>query len=115
MKPHTASSDGRELEEGEAFPDSSISAKDWRREYGQQWDSKKSLTDNLVERENHAFVNSQAWLANCHGLGLEIMYGLARGEGIEALIEEVGDYQGPTALLRDAAGWLVGRGEWGVA
>ena len=34
-----AFSDGREMEEGEAFPVSSISAKDWRRGYGQEWDA----------------------------------------------------------------------------
>ena len=37
-----AFSDGREMGEWEAFPISSISAKDWRREYGQEWDSKKT-------------------------------------------------------------------------
>ena len=43
-KPETtyAFSDGRELEDGEDFPAASISAKDWKREYHQEWDSKKS-------------------------------------------------------------------------
>ena len=107
-----AFSDGRELGEGETFSDSSVSSKDWRREFGQEWDSTKTLKDNLVQREEHAFGNAQLWMTPCHGLNLETMYGLARGEGIEALIQEIGDYEGPTALLRDAAEWLVGRGEW---
>ena len=48
----------------------------------------------------------------CHGLSLETLQAIAEGEDIEALIEEVGDYQGPTALLVDAANWLAGRKEW---
>ena len=44
-------SDGRDLEEGEVFPNSSVKAKDWRREYGQEWDGKKSLKENLIQRE----------------------------------------------------------------
>ena len=102
-----AFSDGREMEEGEAFPVSSISAKDWRREYGQEWDSKKTLKDNLIQREEHAYFNSQLWMTPCHGLSLETLQGIAEGGDIPALIEEVGDYKGPTALLRDAAGYLV--------
>ena len=43
-----AFSDSRELGEGEAFPDSSISAKDWRREYGQEWNCTKTLKENLL-------------------------------------------------------------------
>ena len=42
---------------------------------------------------------------------LETLQAIAAGENIEALILEA-DYKGPTALLRDAAGWLVGRKEW---
>ena len=37
-----AFSDGRELKDGEDFPPDAISEKDWKRDYGQQWDSKKS-------------------------------------------------------------------------
>ena len=73
-------SDGRELEEGEAFPPNSIQAKDWKREYGQQWDCKKSLKDNLIERENHAYFNAQLWMTNCFGLNLETLYAIAAGE-----------------------------------
>ena len=104
--------DGRELEEEEVFPHDSISARDWKREYHQEWDSKKSLKDNLIQREEDALFNSQLWMANCHGLSLETLNGIAEGENVEALIEEVGDYEGPTALLRDAAGWLAGQREW---
>ena len=107
-----AFSDGREMGEGEAFPVSSISAKDWRREYGQEWDSKKTLKDNLLLREEYAYFNSQLWMTPCHGLSLETLQAIAAGENIEALIEEVGDYQGSTALLRDTAAWLTGRREW---
>ena len=107
-----AFSDGRELEEGESFPDSSISAKTWRREYGQQWDSKKSLKDNLIKREEDAYFNSQLWMTLCLSLSLETLQAIGAGQNIESLIEEVGDYQGPAALLRDTAAWLAGRREW---
>ena len=107
-----AFSDGRELEEGEAFPTDSISAKDWKREYHQEWDSKKSLTDNLIQREEDAYFNAQLWITPCRGLSLETLYGIARGENIEAPIQEIGDYEGPAALLRDTADWLAGRREW---
>ena len=107
-----AFSDGRELTDSEAFPDDSISAKTWRREYGQQWDSKKSLKDNLIQREEDAYFNSQLWLTLCLGLNLETLHAIAKGGDIEALIEEVGDYEGPAALLRDTAAWLAGRREW---
>ena len=107
-----AFSDGRELEEGESFPDSSISAKTWRREYGQQWDSKKTLKENLIKREEDAYFNSQLWMTLCLSLSLETLQAIGAGQNIEALIEEVGDYQGPAALLRDTADWLAGRREW---
>ena len=106
-----AFSDGRELEDGEDFPTDSISAKDWKREYHQGWDSKKSLEDNLIQREEDAYFNAQLWMTPCLSLNLETLQAIAAGENIEALILEA-DYQGPTALLRDAAGWLVGRKEW---
>ena len=107
-----AFSDGRELEAGEVFPNSSIQAKDWRREYNQQWDYRRTLKDNLIQREEDAYFNSQLWMTPCLGLSLEMLYGIGKGEVIEALIQEIGDYQGPTALVRDAADWLVGRRTW---
>ena len=107
-----AFSDGRDLEKGEDFPDDSISAKEWKAQYHQAWDTRKSLIDNLWQREEDALFNSQLWMANCHGLSLETLHGIAAGENVEALMEEVGDYQGPTALLRDTANWLAGKREW---
>ena len=107
-----AFSDGRELEEGESFPPDSISAKDWKREYHQEWDSKKSLKDNLIQREEDAYFNAQLWMTLCLSLSLETLQAIGAGGDIESLIEEVGDYQGPAALLRDTAAWLTGRREW---
>ena len=101
-----AFSDGRELEDGEAFPTDSISAKDWRREFGQEWDSRKTLKDNLIQREDYAYFNAQLWMTPCHGLSMETLHGIVAGGDIEALIMEVGDYQGPAALLRDTAAYL---------
>ena len=107
-----AFSDGRDLEKGEDFPTESISAKDWKAQYHQAWDTRKTLTENLWQREEDALFNSQLWMAPCHGLSLETLHGIAEGENVEALIEEVGDYEGPTALLRDTSDWLAGRREW---
>ena len=107
-----AFSDGRDLEEGEAFPTDSISAKEWKSQYHQKWECKKSLIENLWQREEDAYFNSQLWMTPCHGLSLETLHGIAEGENAEALIQEVGDYQGPTALLVDAAAWLTGHKEW---
>ena len=107
-----AFSDGRELEEGESFPPNAIQAKDWRREFGQLWDCRRTLKDNLLQREEDAFFNAQLWMTPCLSLSLEMLYGIAKGEVIEALIQEIGDYQGPAALLRDTADWLAGRREW---
>ena len=45
-----AFSDGRDLEDGEDFPTDSISAKEWKSEYNQQWDTRKSLIENLWQR-----------------------------------------------------------------
>ena len=100
------------MEDGEDFPTDSISSKDWKAEYHQAWDTRKSLIENLWQREEDALFNSQTWMANCHGLSLETLNGIAEGENVEALMEEVGDYEGPTALLRDAAGWLAGQRKW---
>ena len=112
-----AFSDGRDLEDGEDFPTDSISAKEWKSEHNQVWDTRKSLIENLWQREEDALFNSQLWMANCHGLSMETLQAIAAGEDIEALIQEVGDYQGPTALLVDVANWLhppkeSGRKEW---
>ena len=107
-----AFSDGRDLPKGEDFPAESISAKEWKAQYHQTWDTRKSLIENLWQREEDALFNSQLWMANCHGLSTETLQAIAAGEDIEAIIEEVGDYQGPTALLVDAANWLAGRKEW---
>ena len=107
-----AFSDGRDLESGEDFPTDSISAKDWKAQHHQAWDTRKSLIENLWQREEYALFNSQLWMANCHGLSMETLEGISEGENAEALIEEVGDYQGPTALLVDAAAWLTGCKEW---
>ena len=107
-----AFSDGRDLEKGEDFPNDSISAKEWKTQHHQAWDTRKSLIENLWQREEYALINSQLWMAPCHGLSLEMLQAIAEGENAEALIEEVGDYEGPTALLVDAAAWLTGRKEW---
>ena len=107
-----AFSDGRELEKGEAFPTDSISAKEWKSEHNQKWDCKKSLIENLWQREQDALFNAGLWMKNCHGLSLETLYGIAAGGNIKALIEEVGDYRGPRALLVDSANFLVGRMEF---
>ena len=107
-----AFSDGRDLEKGEDFPTDSISAKDWKAQYHQAWDTRKSLIENLWQREEDALFNAQLWMATCHGLSMETLHGIAAGENAEALIQEVGDYQGPTALLVDAAAWLTGHKEW---
>ena len=107
--------DPRELTDSEAFPDDSISAKDWRREYHQEWDSKKSLTDNLVQREEFAAFNAAMWVSACVGLNVEILYGIAKASTtveVTALVAEIGDYRGPAALLRDTADWIAGRRDW---
>ena len=104
--------DGVDLEEGEEFPPDSISERDWKREYHQIWDGTKTLKDNLVVREEDAYFNAVTWMTPCHGLSIETLQGIAEGGDIPALIEEVGDYKGPTALLVDAAAWLTGRKEW---
>ena len=102
-----AFSDGRDLAKGEDFPAESISAKEWKAQYHQTWDTRKSLIENLWQREEDALFNSQLWMANCHGLSMETLQAIAEGGDIPALIEEVGDYQGPTALLVDVANWLA--------
>ena len=110
-----AFSDGRDLEKGQDFPTDSISAKEWKSQYHQVWDTRKSLIENLWKREEDALFNAQLWMATCHGLSMETLLAIAAGENVEALIEEVGDYQGPRALLVDAASWLTGHKQWRLA
>ena len=107
-------SEGRNLEEGEDFPTDSISAKEWRSEHNQKWDSRKSLKENLWQREEYAHYNSQLWMANCHGLGLETLKALMTtpAKDLPAVFEEIGDYLGPRALLIDAALFLCGLKAW---
>ena len=45
---------------GNPSPMTPSSAKTWRREYGQQWDSKKTLKENLIQREEDAYFNCPA-------------------------------------------------------
>ena len=42
------------------LPAESISAKDWKREYHQAWDIKKTLKENLMKREDDAYFNYPA-------------------------------------------------------
>ena len=107
-----AFSDGRDLEEGEDFPADCVSGKEWKSEHNQKWDCKKSLIENLWQREQDALFNAGLWMKSCHGLSLETLYGIAAGGNIKALIEEVGNYRGPRALLVDSANFLVGRMEF---
>ena len=104
-----AFSDGVELAEGADFPADAIEAKDWKRENNQKWDCKESVTHNLIMREDHAHHNAQVWVTNCFGLNLETLWAIAAGGDVESLILEIGDYQGPTALLRDTAAYMAGR------
>ena len=68
--------------------------------------------DSSKTIEDHAHFNAQLWMANCHGLTMEILRAIGKSKNIPALIQEVGDYQGPTELLRDTARWLAGRKKW---
>ena len=88
------------------FPLNLLAPKDWKREYHQEWDTRKSLKDNLLQREEDAYFNAQMWMTPCHGLNMETLQAIGAGENIPALIEEIGDYQGPSALLRDTAAYL---------
>ena len=89
-----------------------IEAKEWKRENGQKWDCKKTLTDNLIQREGYAWENAQRWMTNCFGLNLETLWAIAAGGDVQSLILEIGDYEGPAALLRDTADWLAERRTW---
>ena len=116
--PAYAFSDGRYLPEGEAFAPGSVSVKEWRRDNRQSWDGTLTYRANLERRELDAHQNAQRWVSACLGLNLEILDGIANATSskeIAALVREVGDYDGPTALLRDTAAYLkTGRG-WRAA
>ena len=43
-----------DLEKGEDFPNDSISAKEWKTQHHQAWDTRKSLHENLWQREEYA-------------------------------------------------------------
>ena len=61
---------------------------------------------NLERRELDAHQNAQRWVSACLGLNLEILDAIGNATSskeIAALVREVGDYDGPTALLRDTA------------
>ena len=77
-----------------------------------EWDSSKTMAENQIQVEDHAYTNAQLWMTPCHGLTMETLQAIAEGGDIESLILEIGDYEGPTALLVDAAAWLTGRKEW---
>ena len=53
-------------------------------EFGQEWDSRKALKDNLLLREEYAFFNAQLWMTTVGGLSMETLHGIARGEVIQA-------------------------------
>ena len=112
MRSTYAVSEWRELEEGEDFDPDAIWEEDWLKEHGQQWDSGRTLLENLIQREEHAHYNAQLWVSACTGLNLEILTGIGLADkagdiaAVHALIAEVGDYNGPDALLRDVAKYL---------
>ena len=64
---------------------------------------------NLEHRELDAHQNAQRWVSACLGLNLEILTAIGAATSVKelsALVREVGDYDGPTALLRDTATYL---------
>ena len=108
-------SDGRELAEGEEFDPGAIEAKEWKREYHQNWDTLGTLRANVMQREEHAHHNATLWVSRCVGLNLETLRGIANATSsseINALVQEVGDYDGPVSLLRDTAQYLAGLRPW---
>ena len=110
-----AFSDGRELADGEDFEADSITVAEWKRDNRQSWDSTLPLRANLERREDYALHNSQLWMSSCTGLNAEILRGIANATSateIAALVEEVGDYEGPVSLLRDTAHYLSGLRPW---
>ena len=108
-------SDGRELEEGEDFATDAIEARAWQRDYHQSWDTRATLRSNVMRREEHAAHNAALWGGRCQGLNIEILWGIANATSsseINALVQEVGDYDGPVSLLRDTAQYLAGLRPW---
>ena len=55
----------------------------------QRWDSKKSLTDNLIQREEDAHFNAQLWMTNCLGLNLETLQRMLRMEQVHVIRHKV--------------------------
>ena len=109
-----AFSDGRELRDNEAFDPDSITTAEWKKDNHQGWDGTLTLRANLERIEVYAHHNSQLWMSPCLGLNIETLRAVGDATGkrqIKALIAEIGDYDGPTALLRDTAAYLkTGKG-----
>ena len=112
--PTYAFSDGRYLEDNEAYEAGAITTAQWKKDNHQGWDNTLSLRANLERREGHALHNSLLWVSACTGLNPEILQAIgnaASAEEVRALVLEVGDYEGPIALLRDTAKYLkTGKG-----
>ena len=110
-----ALNDGRELAEGEEFEPDSVSVHVWRKENRQAWNKGQTVAWNYEQREEYALRNSQLWMSAVTGLNLEILTAIGdattAGE-VAALVAEIGDCQGPTALLRDAAAYLRTGKKW---
>ena len=107
--------DGRELAEGEEFEPDSVSVHAWRKENRQAWNNGQTVAWNYQQREEYALHNSQLWMSAVTGLNLEILTAIgdaATAGEVAALIAEVGDYDGPTALLRDTATYLTTGKGW---
>ena len=74
-----------------------------------------TLRSNVMRREEHAAHNAALWVSRCQGLNIEILWGIANATSsseINALVQEVGDYDGPVSLLRDTAQYLAGLRPW---
>ena len=59
--------------------------------------------------------NAALWVSRCQGLNIEMLRGIANATSsseINALVQEVGDYEGPVSLLRDTAQYLAGLRPW---
>ena len=113
--PTYAFSDGRYLEDHEEFDPGSITTAQWKKDNHQGWDNTLSLRANLERREDYALHNAQLWMSRCLGLNLETLQAIGNASGrqqVAELIAEVGDYDGPTALLRDAAAYLKTGKKW---
>ena len=76
-----------------------------------EWDSSKTMAENQIQVEDHAYTNAQLWMTPCHGLTMETLQAIAEGGDDRVdLILEIGDYQGPTARCSRLA--ITGRKEW---